>query len=281
MSKQCCVDGCTREVRARGWCAAHWAMWKKYGDPTKRVAPPPLPDWCEVDGCAGRARSRWKGGIALCGKHYLRMFNGGSLDAKERPIPPPDGLCTAPCCKQPANRIGAGLCEKHYIRHRRHGDFEKRSTLKPGLLMHEGGYLLVHDPGHPLRRGKTRVYQHRIVYYAAHGEGPFSCHWCRQAVTWGDMHVDHLDDNPANNDERNLVASCPRCNQKRGRWKLVANNRKKYGKTFGGETMTIGEWAKALGVPRSRLAQRLAAGWSLERTLTEGRGVTGPRRRNG
>lgn len=281
--KTCSIDGCGKPMKARGWCNAHWGAWKRYGDPLKRVAPPPLPDYCEAPGCEVSARSRWKGGVALCAKHYLRMLNGGSLDARERPTPPPDGLCTVEGCGSTANRIGAGMCEKHYIRNRRRAAVQsdlplqyKRTTLKPGLLKHTGGYLLDHAPGHPLQRQSNRVYQHRIVYHAIHGDGPFNCNWCQKVVTWDDMHVDHLDDDPTNNDSSNLVASCPPCNQARGRWKLVAINRQKYGKEFNGKVRTLGEWSSELGVPRSRLAQRLAAGWSLERALTEARGRSGP-----
>jgi hypothetical protein len=31
----CKVDGCGREVRARGWCRRHYESWKRHGDPLK------------------------------------------------------------------------------------------------------------------------------------------------------------------------------------------------------------------------------------------------------
>lgn len=37
----CTILGCTRPLRARGWCITHWYRWRKNGDPmsVKRVAP--------------------------------------------------------------------------------------------------------------------------------------------------------------------------------------------------------------------------------------------------
>lgn len=31
----CSVNGCGHEVRARGYCARHYAVWRRHGDPTK------------------------------------------------------------------------------------------------------------------------------------------------------------------------------------------------------------------------------------------------------
>lgn len=39
--------------------------------------------------------------------------------------------------------------------------------------------------------------------------------------------------------------------------------------TLAGKTMTIAEWVESTGIPRDTIAQRLALGWSDERTLTE------------
>lgn len=32
--RSCEVDGCTKIVRARGWCGAHYEMWRRHGEPT-------------------------------------------------------------------------------------------------------------------------------------------------------------------------------------------------------------------------------------------------------
>lgn len=39
--------------------------------------------------------------------------------------------------------------------------------------------------------------------------------------------------------------------------------------TFNGETHTIAEWARLIGVPSTRIRDRLRLGWSIEKALTE------------
>jgi hypothetical protein len=49
----CAIEGCCKPVKARGWCSAHYAMWKKYGDPLARKAVPyglPL-SWLKAHVC--------------------------------------------------------------------------------------------------------------------------------------------------------------------------------------------------------------------------------------
>lgn len=186
--------------------------------------------------------------------------------------------CKVDGCDMVANRTGAEMCEKHYMRQRRNGSTKTQYERAEEFFEQSGGYLLVKAKGHPRSIDGRRAYAHRVAFSDANGEGPFKCHWCGVTVTWADMHVDHLDDDKHNNDPRNLVASCPVCNQQRGHHKQVATNRAKTGLTYGGETLTLNEWAAKIGVSRQSLIYRLKAGWPLERALTEGRGVTGPRR---
>jgi hypothetical protein len=186
--------------------------------------------------------------------------------------------CSVAGCEKPASRVGAGLCEMHYMRVRRHGDTDKVNRVKSGLLEHTGGYLLAYAPDHPLSRNRGRVYEHRAVFYAEKGEGPFRCHWCARVVTWDDMHVDHLNDDVKDNRPGNLVASCPRCNQRRGLWKMAKVHRESSGRRYSahGKTMCLSEWSRETGVTRAALEFRLRAGWPSEKVFGPRVGRSGP-----
>lgn len=82
------------------------------------------------------------------------------------------------------------------------------------------GYRLVYRRGHPLASRNGSVLEHRAVLYDALGEGPHRCHWCGRQLVWkggptNRVNVDHLDDDPANNDPANLVPACIDCNSRR------------------------------------------------------------------
>lgn len=142
---------------------------------------------------------------------------------------------------------------------------------------------MLYAPKHPVGTvgQQSRVYEHRAVYHAEHGEGPFSCNWCGVEVTWQTMHVDHVDDDKANNDPSNLVASCPTCNQGRGKVKQRRNLRQRVSPkiTWRGRTQTVCDWADEIGLTASALKQRLRAGWDTTRAMTEPRGRFGPKGR--
>lgn len=147
-------------------------------------------------------------------------------------------------------------------------------------VLRSSGYVMVFAPNHPLARRRTAryEYEHRIVFYNTHGEGPFRCYWCGRQIDWMTMHVDHLDKNRSNNEPGNLVSSCPVCNQGRGRGQMVETMRRRRGRTLrlGEIEKTVSEWARALGISRSSIVARLSAGWPIQRALTEPRGKFGP-----
>lgn len=186
--------------------------------------------------------------------------------------------CAVAGCGKPANRVGAGLCDMHYGRVRRNGTLNNIDLAAEGPLVHSGGYLLDYAPDHPLRRASPRVYQHRVVFYDAHGEGPFQCHCCGKEVSWDGMHVDHLNDDVTDNRLENLAPACPRCNQKRGEHKMARTTKRVRGKhlTAHGVTMCISDWARHLGVTRAAIHDRLARGALAGDALTPRFGRSGP-----
>lgn len=185
--------------------------------------------------------------------------------------------CSIEGCDRLANRTGAGLCETHYYRQRRNGTTDLKVLGNEGDLEHSHGYVLRRANGHPMALGGSRAYLHRMVYYDAHGDGPFACHWCSKLVTWDDLHIDHVNEDKKDNRLDNLVASCCRCNTGRSMDKKKAKLARKNGIEFMGEVHTLNAWAGKLGISRMALVTRLKNGWSLERALTQTRGKTGPR----
>jgi 5-methylcytosine-specific restriction endonuclease McrA len=186
-------------------------------------------------------------------------------------------FCKISGCRKKANRVGAQLCEVHYYRMRRTGHYGIKVKSK---LNHSHGYIISYVPGHPLGKNlkdKNRVFEHRVVFYTAFGDGPFSCHWCKKPITWGDMHIDHLDEIKTNNSIDNLVPSCPVCNQARGRNKMVRWSREHRAikHTFNGVTKSRKEWADDLGISRESLRMRIRR-WPIELALTKPRSACGP-----
>lgn len=134
------------------------------------------------------------------------------------------GLCSIEGCDSASRSPQGWLCEKHYYRGRRTGSFEDRQRAGP--TRRSNGYWAQAMKGHPAASPDGTLYEHRRVFYEAHGTEGHTCHWCGVALVWGGsgngkVQVDHLDGIKANNEADNLVPSCFRCNAQRGvliRW---------------------------------------------------------------
>lgn len=194
---------------------------------------------------------------------------------RKRSKPP----CSVDGCDKPSANLSCGYCDAHYARLRRKGRLELDTPRD--LADHSHGYKLLYAPGHPLctKGQQSRVYEHRAVYHALHGDGPFACYHCGCEVTWADMHVDHLNDVRDDNSPGNLAASCPACNKARGEWKMRATMRQRSLRqyTWGGMTQCASEWARSIGISHAAFMWRVKAGWPLSRIMSEPRGATGPR----
>jgi len=225
---------------------------------------------CKV--CGVEINSSGKGTPrTLCSKECRVLSEKNHAKERQKNLPE----CKEIGCTNKANRKGAGLCEACYMRLRRKGTTDYKSL--PYRLNHPAGYVWLREPDHPLSDSRGLVYEHRYVFYEANGSGPFKCYWCGIEIKWDCMDVDHLDDNKANNDISNLVASCHKCNSRRGTWKMVRARREQWTQiTYKGTTKTGSEWARELGLSRSGFMWRIER-WPIDVVMSTPHGKTGPK----
>lgn len=164
----CSIDACDKPVfvKARGWCSAHYAKWRKFGDPlAKRYGLPPAR--CKAEDCDKPGNE----GHGWCVKHYRRFWRHGDAAATSRIVG--DDLArfesyidkTGPV---PAHRPNLGPCHVW------------TSALSPD------GYAV-------LRIAGRNVYMARWIYEREHGElqpGHEPDHLCRVRRC---VNVEHLE----------------------------------------------------------------------------------------
>jgi HNH endonuclease len=232
---------------------------------------------CSVENCNKTLRSS---GAKYCAAHYHRLYRYGTLEligsskknSKQPRKPTSQGMplpiCHAEGCNRTVISRNNPHCELHYWRMKRWNTTDDINPPKERYKTADG-YILIRRPDHPLCRESMngRVFEHRIVYYENHGEGPFHCHWCGIPITWHTLHIDHVDDNRQNNSPVNLVASCQVCNHKRGLKKMATHPRARRFIEHEGKTMCLADWAREKGMHIDKLRGRLNRGWLPARAL--------------
>jgi hypothetical protein len=122
-NRTCEVEGCDKPGVRRGWCFAHYARWRKYGDPLADRRP--KRGTCSIEGCDKICHAR-----GWCGTHYQQWLTHGDPLADNRPQ---KGICSIAACGQP--RLARGWCEKHYRKWKRYGDpLHEPQDLRARLL---------------------------------------------------------------------------------------------------------------------------------------------------
>lgn len=78
---QCSIDGCTKSIRARGWCGAHYERWRQHGDPNvvqRRPRGLSLEGafrWYQSGPIHGEGCIEWNGCLSADG--YGRIYHAG------------------------------------------------------------------------------------------------------------------------------------------------------------------------------------------------------------
>lgn len=178
-------------------------------------------------------------------------------------------LCKVDGCERIADYKSACLCQKHYFRYRRNGDFEIHKKARP-RIEDDRGYQFVHDPIHPLTaRGQIYIAEHRKILYEAIGPGPMICEICGVGMTWKTCQVDHIDENPRNNNLGNLRPLCRRCNVWRSMPPAAERMKGVVVLSFMGERKTANEWARdvRVSVCNSTIIRRKRSGMTDEEAL--------------
>lgn len=94
--------------------------------------------------------------------------------------------------------------------------YRSDGTLALGSYVDAHGYrVLTGHQDHPLSCHNGEVKEHRKVLYDKIGPGQHSCYLCGREMEWGQIVVDHLDEDKLNNDPANLEPACRHCNWNR------------------------------------------------------------------
>jgi len=163
----------------------------------------------------------------------------------------------------------------HYFRRMRTGSFDlmrggvaaKRrnvSSSRKYRRISSNGYYLIYEPKHELAQNGGYVYEHRFVLFNAYGHDINSCEICGREWSWSSIyrsHVDHINNDRADNRIENLRPLCNSCNVKRSEAdRHAASGRVPI--TLNGKTMTAAEWSRVDGcmVSQERIIYRVRAG---------------------
>jgi 5-methylcytosine-specific restriction endonuclease McrA len=178
--------------------------------------------------------------------------------------------CSVTGCDREARYKADALCQKHYFRKWRNGTTEKVRKAANPRIEDGRGYQFIHAPGHPLcTKGQIYVAEHRLVLFARIGHSEMACELCGTSLDWKTVDVDHIDENPRNNEPENLRPLCMRCNIWRSMPPAYLRMKGATCLEFDGVKKTPNEWSKdpRVKVSGSTIRRRKEQGMSDEDAL--------------
>jgi hypothetical protein len=177
--------------------------------------------------------------------------------------------CKIDGCARERMYTEQGVCQMHYFRFMRTGQYDLvRRGHKP-RQENPQGYQWIYEPAHPLRhKNGGYVAEHRAVLYAAIGPDPMACELCGIGLTWKTCKVDHIDTDVRNNERSNLRPTCNSCNTRRAIRAPVEWD-KTHKIAFNGEVKTPAEWARdpRVNISGHQIILRKASGMTDEQAL--------------
>lgn len=152
---RCSIDDCERLAATRGYCQFHYMRWYRNGDPLHLERIPGR--ICDVEGCNEPHSSKGK-----CRRHAAQAWRAEKrVNRPERPPAANTQPCTADGCEK--LQVARGLCHTHYWRLRKHGTIETRSKPVVEGSVDGNGYRKLFRPSHPEAYASGYVMEHRMV----------------------------------------------------------------------------------------------------------------------
>ena len=122
---------------------------------------------CKHTGCSERTIAR-----GLCRHHYNQARARGEFSVDLRFGRKQFARCSVDGCNRDVRGGGRGLCSMHFQRLRKRGNVGPAGTLRSGRGVDSRGYVRVWNPQHPAAQADGYVWEHRMVWWDAHGPIP-------------------------------------------------------------------------------------------------------------
>jgi Recombination endonuclease VII len=178
----CALEDCTRAVVARGWCAAHYARWRRHGDPSVVLITRSLGALCSVPDCPDNVHAR-----GWCDRHYQHWRKNGDPVRRVVFRYEPEAVCIVTDCDR--RPVARNWCRFHYNLWRKYGDPSARRRFQAGDKCFYAHCGLIARSGGPLCR------KHYLETYASlHAEQEGRCAICavpEMLATRQKLYLDH------------------------------------------------------------------------------------------